>query len=112
VDKMVSIDIEFIDSPLDYKILLGCSYIYMMKEVTLSVFCTMIFPNNGKVIIFDQLKYYDPHPTLILDNILPFIGVHHDFPSFVEMSMGIFKDSSLLSTYEGETPFITPPYSS
>jgi hypothetical protein len=47
--KMVLIDIKVIDTPLDYNILLGCSYMYVMKVVASSMFENMIFPHNGKV---------------------------------------------------------------
>nr|KUM45854.1 hypothetical protein ABT39_MTgene2208 [Picea glauca] len=46
--KMVLIDIEVVDAPLDYNILLGRSYMYAMKAVSSLVFRTMMFPHAGK----------------------------------------------------------------
>jgi len=99
--------IEFIDTPLDYNILLGCSYMYIMKAVASSMFITIIFPHNWKVLKVEKMKHYEPLPTKNLDNILPLIGAHHKFPSFVEMGPRIFKDSSLLHTYQGEQHFVS-----
>jgi len=45
---MVLIDIEVVDAPLDYNILLGRSYMYAMKAVSSLVFRTMMFPHAGK----------------------------------------------------------------
>jgi len=39
IRNIVSIDIEVIDDPLDYKILLGCTYTYAMLAVTFVVLC-------------------------------------------------------------------------
>lgn len=58
--KTVSIDIEGIDAPLDYNILLYHSYTYVMSVVTSAVFCKMCFSHNGKISTIDQLTYYDP----------------------------------------------------
>jgi len=105
---MVLIEIEVIDAPLDYNILLGHSYIYMMKAMTSFMFHTMIFPQNGKVITIDQLTHYEPHPTMNLDNILPLIGEQLDISPVMEMGLGIFQFPSLLVTYQGDPPFISP----
>jgi len=70
---MVLIDIEAIDSPWEYNILLGRSYMYAVKTITLSMFHTMISPHNGKVITVDQLTPYEFHPNVNLDNFLSLI---------------------------------------
>ena len=43
------INVDFVDAQLDYNILLGCSYVYAMKEFTSSMFRVMMFPFNGKM---------------------------------------------------------------
>jgi hypothetical protein len=53
--KTILIDIEVIDFHLDYNILFGRRYMYAMKEVASSVFHTMMFPHNGKIVTIDQL---------------------------------------------------------
>ena len=46
--KTVCVDVEFIDAPLDYNILLGKSYTYAMSAVPSAVFRKMSFPHNGR----------------------------------------------------------------
>jgi hypothetical protein len=71
--KTILIDIEVIDAQIDYNILLGCSYMYAMKAVASSVFSTIMFPHNGKIVTIDQVSHYEPNPSANLDNILPLI---------------------------------------
>jgi hypothetical protein len=77
---------------------------YAMKAVASSVFCTMIFPHNGKVVTVDQLTHYEPFPSTYLDNILPLIMAHSDISPVVEIDPRIFQDPSLLGTYQGDPP--------
>jgi hypothetical protein len=106
--KTILIDIEVIDALLDYNILFGRSYMYAMKAVASSVFRTMMFPHNGKIITIDQVSHYEPNPSANLDNILPLIHTNQDTYPLVEMGPGIFKDPSLLGTYHGAPPLLHP----
>jgi hypothetical protein len=71
--KTILIEIEVIDAPLDYNILFGRRYMYAMKAISSSVFSTMMFPHNGKIITIDQLTHYDPNHFSNIDNILPLV---------------------------------------
>jgi hypothetical protein len=106
--KTILIDIEVIDVTLDYNILFGRSYMYAMKAVASSVFRTIMFPHNGKIVNLDQLSYYEPNPSANVDNILPLIHTNQDVYPLVEMGPGIFKDPSLLGTYHGAPPTPSP----
>jgi hypothetical protein len=106
--KTILIDIEVIDVTLDYNILFGRSYMYAMKAVASSVFRTIMFPHNGKIVTIDQVSYYDPNPSANVDNILPLIHTNQDVYPLVEMGPGIFKDPSLLGTYHGAPPLLPP----
>jgi hypothetical protein len=106
--KTILIDIEVIDASLDYNILLGRSYMYAMKAVASSVFQTMMFPHNGKIVTIDQVSHYEPNPSANLDKILPLIHTNHDAYPLVEMGPGIFKDPSLLGMYHGAPPLLHP----
>lgn len=57
--KTVHVDIEVIDSPLDYNIILGCSYTYTMSVVASTVFHKMCFLHEGKIVTIDQLTYFE-----------------------------------------------------
>jgi hypothetical protein len=106
--KTILIDIEVIDVTLDYNILFGRSYMYAMKAVASSVFRTIMFPHNGKIVTLDQLSYYEPNPSANVDNILPLIHTNQEVYPLVEMGPGIFKDPSLLGTYHGAPPLLPP----
>jgi hypothetical protein len=106
--KTILIDIEVINTPLDYNILFDHSYMYTMKAVASSVFQTMMFPHNGKIVTIDQVSHYEPNPSANIDNILPLIRTIHDAYPLVEMGPRIFKDPSLLGTYHGAPPLLHP----
>ena len=57
--KTVCVDVEVIDAPLDYNILLGRSYTYAMSVVPSAVHCKMFFPHNGNIVTIDQLTYHE-----------------------------------------------------
>jgi hypothetical protein len=106
--KTILIDIEVIDAPLDYNIFFRCSYMYVMKVVASSMFRTMMFSLNGKIVTIDQVPHYEPKPSSNIDNILPLIHTNPDAYRLIEMGPRIFKDPSLLGTYHGAPPFIHP----
>jgi hypothetical protein len=106
--KTILIDIEVIDAPLDYNILFGRSYMYAMKAVASSVFRTMMFPHNEKIITIDQVSHYEPNPSANIDNILPFVHTNPEAYPLIEMGPRIFKDPSLLGTYHGAPPLLHP----
>ena len=51
--KIVMIDIEVVNTQLDYNLLLGRSYMYAMRAITSIVFCLMMFPHEGKIVTVD-----------------------------------------------------------
>jgi hypothetical protein len=81
---------------------------YAMKAMASSVFQTIMFPHNGKIVTIDQVSYYEPNPSANFDNVLPLIHTNQDVYPLVEMGPGIFKDPSLLGTYHGAPPLLPP----
>ena len=75
-----------------------------MKAFASSVFRTMMFPHNGKIITIDQVSHYEPNTSANIDNILPFVHTNHEAYPLIEMGPEIFKDPSLLGTYHGAPP--------
>ena len=55
--KMVSVEIEVVDSPLDYNLLLGRSWTYAMCAIPSSVFRVLVFLHEGRLVTVDQLSY-------------------------------------------------------
>jgi hypothetical protein len=52
--KMVEVDVEVVDVPLDYNLLLGCNWTYAMTKIISYVFCTLCFPTDGNIVTIDQ----------------------------------------------------------
>jgi hypothetical protein len=81
---------------------------YAMKAIASSVFQTMMFPHNGKIVTIDQVSHYEPNPSTNIDNILPLIHTSHDAYPLIEIGPRIFKDPSLLGIYHGAPPLLHP----
>ena len=55
--KEVSIEVEVIDAPLNYNLLLGRSWNYAMSTIALAVFWVVVFPHEGKLVTVEQLIF-------------------------------------------------------
>jgi hypothetical protein len=109
--KTILIDIEVIDAQLDYNILFGRNYMYAMKAVASSVFRTMMFPHNGKIVTIDQLTHYEPNHSTNITNIIPLVHViPTDFP-VANNGPQLFQDPPMMGTCQGTPPFLNPSFS-
>jgi hypothetical protein len=59
----VEVDVEVVDAPLDYNLLLGCNWTYSMTMFMLSIFHTLCFPHEWKVMVIDQLSFEHAIPS-------------------------------------------------
>jgi hypothetical protein len=108
--KTILIDIEVIDAPLDYNILFGRNYMYAMKAVASSVFRTMMFPHNGKIVTIDQLTHYEPNHPANIGNIVPLVHVFpNDFP-IAHNGPRLFQDPPMVGTCQETQPFLNPSF--
>ena len=57
VGKAVSVEVEVIDAPLDYNLLLGRSWTYAMCAIASVVLRVVVFPHEGKLVTVDQLSF-------------------------------------------------------
>ena len=55
--KAVSVEVEVIDAPLDYNLVLGRSWTYSMFAIASVVFQVVVFPHEGKLVAVDQLDF-------------------------------------------------------
>jgi hypothetical protein len=64
--KMVEVEVEVVDVPLYYNLFLGRNWTYAMIIVVSSIFCTLCFPHEGKIVMIDQLSfaYLSPNASL------------------------------------------------
>jgi hypothetical protein len=92
--KMVQFEVEVFDTPLDYNLLLGHSWIDSMRVVVSTLFCVVRFPHQGKVFIVDQLAFFNSNGRI---GNVSFIAKTP--PSYENIGVGLLKDSSLMGTF-------------
>ena len=110
--KTVCVDVEVIDAPLDYNILLGRSYTYAMLVVPSIVHRKMSFAHNGKIVTIDQLTYYEPKSQTSPKSTISPVANKQTIDPLTSVSPGVYKDSSLLGTFPVLPPPISDPISS
>jgi hypothetical protein len=101
---MVNVEVEVFDAPLDYNLLLGCSWIDSMHVVVSTIFCIVRFPHHGKVITVDQLAFFNSDTCT---NNVPFISKTP--PGYKNVGVGLLKDSTRMGTFPIPPPDIPPP---
>ena len=72
--KTISIQVEVVDAPLDYNLLLGRNWFYAMTVVASIVFLTVQFPHLGRIATIDQLDFYTPDVTTSMAHNIPMLG--------------------------------------
>ena len=53
--KTIHIDVMVVPDPLDFNLILGCDYVYVMESLFSSLFLVMCFPREGIIVTIDQL---------------------------------------------------------
>lgn len=99
--KTVLAEVEVVDAPLDYNILLRHSWFYTIIAVVSSIFRFLHFPHQGMAVTINQLTYYTPDMKTNVGITIPFVS--DSMRDYKSVSAGMFKDSSLMGT------FILPP---
>jgi hypothetical protein len=69
-----NIDIKVVDMHMDYNLFPSHSWLYAMNLITSSVFCILQFPNQGKIVVVDQIDYCTPYFYNSFVNNIPFLG--------------------------------------
>ena len=94
--KIVYVDVEVINDPLDYKLLLGCSWFSAMNTVVSFIFYLLFFPHEGKIVTIDKLNYCMSSLQIIaMGNSVPLVGNHPG----EYVGVGLFKSSSLIGVF-------------
>jgi hypothetical protein len=71
--KMVEVEVEVVDVPLDYNLLLGRNWTYAMVYVVSSIFCTLCFPHEVNIVKIDQLSFLYSSPNASFGPLIPVI---------------------------------------
>ena len=100
--KTISIQVEVVDAPSDYNLLLGRNWFYAMTAVASTVFQTVQFLHLGRIVTIDQLDFYMVDVTTSTDNNIPMLG--QSPPPYQEIGVGMLKDSSLMGIFPSTPP--------
>jgi hypothetical protein len=103
--KTVKVEVEVFDTPFDYNLLLGRSWIDSMHAVVSTLFHVMRFPHQRKVVTVDQLTFF--HSDACTDNV-PFI--EKTPTGYENVGVGLLKDSSLMCTFPIPPPNVPHPF--
>ena len=57
-EKKMNIDVEVVDGPLDYNILLGRPWVYEMTAIVSTYFRMIDFPHKGTITVINQLSFF------------------------------------------------------
>ena len=104
--KTINLDVEVVDAPLDYNLLLGRSWSYAMTIVVSSVFRLIKFPHNGKIITIDQLSYFSFDPSSA--ESIQHVG--KTAIPYKDVGVGLVKDLGLLGNFSFPPPNVLSPF--
>jgi hypothetical protein len=93
--KMVEVEIEVFDVHLDYKLLLGCNWTYVMVIIVSSFLCPLCFPHEGKIVTIDQLSFAYASPNAYVGPSIPVID--NSQPEIENINVGMY--SPLMGTF-------------
>jgi hypothetical protein len=93
--KTVCIEVEVVDEPLDYNLLLGRSWTYSMHALVAIVFWILLFPHEGQIVTIDQLSFSIPDPSSGASTVLMI-----DNPQLNVLNMGVGLCPSLMGTFD------------
>jgi hypothetical protein len=92
--KTVCVEVEVVDAPIDYNLLLGRSWTYAMQAVVATVFRVLLFPHEGRIVTIDQLSFSRPDPALGASTV-PMV----DNPQAGVVNVGVGLCPSLMGTF-------------
>jgi hypothetical protein len=101
-DKTISVDVEVVDAPLDYKLLLERSWFSAMNVVSSLVFRCVQFSHQGKIVTIDQLDFCTLDAHAPSTNNIPFLGDHKI--TYESVCLGLLKHSTLMGTFPEPVP--------
>ena len=93
--KTVCIDVMVVQGPLDFNLLLGRDYVYVMEAIVSTLFRVMHFPHDGNIVTIDQLSFDNPYahenpnhstplsvPSVRVDSTPPQVNYVASYPMF------------------------------
>jgi hypothetical protein len=97
--NMVEVEVEVVDAPLDYNLLLGHNWTYAMVIVVSFVLRTHCFPHQGEIATIDQLSFVYSSPNTYIGLLIPVIDNSQPATENIDVEMY----SSLMGTFDLST---------
>jgi len=70
---------------LDFNLLLGHDYIYLMGALVSSLFHVVYFPHDARIVTINQLSFFS-HPMLLILPSFPINSCSHVVPSLLQVN--------------------------
>jgi hypothetical protein len=93
--KIVCVEVQVVDVPLDYNLLLGRIWTYAMHAVVATVFRVLLFPHEGQIVSIDQFYFSCPDPSLGASMVLMIDNMQ---PDVANVGVGLFPP--LMGTFD------------
>jgi hypothetical protein len=94
------VEVEVVDAPLNYNLLLGWNWTYAMQAVVATVFRVLLFLHEGRIVTINQLSFSKPDPALGASTISM---IDNPQPGFINVGVGLCP--SLMGTF-----YYPPPH--
>ena len=88
-------EVEVVDGPIDYDILLGRPWVYTMNAIISTYFRMITFPHKGVITVINQLSFFASASHITRS--VPF--VHVPQLTLKNIGVGLLKDSTLMGTF-------------
>jgi hypothetical protein len=93
------VEVEVLDVPLDYNLLLGRIWTYAMHAVVATIFQVLLFPHEGQIVTIDQLSFSRPDPSLGASMVLM---IDNPKPNVINVGVGLCPP--LMGTFDYPPP--------
>ena len=94
------VEVEGIDAPLDYNLLLGRNWTYAISAIASTVFRVVVFPHEGKLVTIDQLDFTQKCHLESNEFVVPLV----DQVKPAAQSLGVGMYTSLMGTFDLPAP--------
>jgi hypothetical protein len=84
--KTVCVEVEVVNTSLDYNLLLGRSWTYAMQAVVSTVFQVLLFPHEDRIVTIDQLSFSRSDTSLGVSAVLM---IDNPQPGVVNVGVGL-----------------------
>ena len=91
----MNIDVEVVDGPHDYNILLGIPLVYARTAIVSTYFKMSSFPHKVTITVINQLSFFSS--TSQVTGSIPFF--HLPRLEIQNIGLGLLKDSTLMGTF-------------